>query len=312
MPPEQVMSVVEQVSEGLAAAHAAGVVHRDLKPANIMLTTDARVVLVDFGIARAETSTAMTTTGALLGTVEFLSPEQIGGASATASSDLYALGLVAHGCLTGTSPFRRSSHIATAWAQVNDDLPDLPPSVPPVVRGLVTDLAAKSSVDRPVDAQTVVRTIEGLGLVLELPPVSAEDVPAVQDPGGVRPAPATVTDPFVLRRRPRWATAGSAAAVAVMIALLLAGEKSPSVAEAPETSLDAEPTPVATDPVVPAPEPIPEQPVVAETVSVEPVVPEAPAAVPNGNGNANGNGNGNGNKSANGNGNGGGGKGKSK
>lgn len=302
---EETLALVRHVASALAHLQAHGVVHRDLKPANIMLTTDSRVVLVDFGIARAESSTAMTTTGALLGTVEYLSPEQIGGASATASSDLYALGLVAHGCLTGVSPFRRSSHIATAWAQVNDDLPDLPSSVPPVVRGIVTSLAAKASAHRPADAETVVRTIDGLGLTLELPAVGAEDVPAAQGPAIERAASATVTAALG-RRRPRWATAASAAAVALLAALLLAGERSPSVAELPETSVDAEPTPLAPELVVPTPEPTPEPAVVAETVSVEPVAPEAPAAGANtpGNGNGNANGNGNGNANANGNANG--------
>ena len=300
VPWEETLAVVRQVASALAHLQAHGVVHRDLKPANIMLTTDSRVVLVDFGIARAESSTALTTTGALLGTVEYLSPEQIGGASASASSDLYALGLVAHSCLTGTSPFRRASHIATAWAQVNDELPALPPSVPPVVRGLVTTLAAKASVDRPADAETVVRMIDGLGLALALPEVSAEDLAAEQRHHDDRAA-AVVTTAALVRRRSPWATAGSAAAVALVAALLLAGERSPSVAESP---VDAEPTPVEEVEVA---EVVPEDPVapVAEPAPAGAAVPAAPeAAGPTGQGNGNGNAHANGRSNAGGNGNG--------
>lgn len=298
LPWNEALAVVREVAAALAHLQTHGIVHRDLKPANIMLTQDSRVVLVDFGLARTDTSTAMTTTGALLGTVEYLSPEQIGGRSATPSSDLYALGLVAHGCLTGTSPFRRSSPIATAWAQVNDELPALPSSVPPVVGGLVTALAAKVSTERPADAATVVRTIDGLGLALALPEVGAEDISAEQRHHDDRVAVVTATASLG-RRRSRWATAGSAAAVALVAALLLAGERSPSVAESPETSVDAEPTPVASEPVptLQVPEPTAEPVVVAETVSVEPVAPPAPAAGanPNANGNGGAKGNGNGN-----------------
>lgn len=301
LPWEETLAVVREVAAALAHLQTHGIVHRDLKPANIMLTQDSRVVLVDFGLARTDTSTAMTTTGALLGTVEYLSPEQIGGRSATPSSDLYALGLVAHCCLTGTSPFRRSSPIATAWAQVNDELPALPSSVPPVVGGLVTALAAKASTDRPADAAAVVRTIDGLGLALELPEVDAEDISAEQRHHDVRAA-AVVATASLGRRRSRWATAGSAAAVALVVALLLAGERSPSVAEAPEDAVDAEPTPIASDPAPTTPAPVPEPIVVAETVSVEPVAPSAPAAGANPGANGNGNGNANGNAGGNANG----------
>ncbi|RYJ02516.1 MAG: serine/threonine protein kinase, partial [Actinomycetales bacterium] len=116
MPVEQVMSVLVQVSDALAAAHAAGVVHRDVKPANIMLTPAGRTVLVDFGIAWSDANEPLTATGTLIGTADYLSPEQAAGRTAGPLSDLYSLGVVAHHCLTGTSPFRRDSQISTAVA----------------------------------------------------------------------------------------------------------------------------------------------------------------------------------------------------
>ncbi|MET0468218.1 MAG: serine/threonine-protein kinase, partial [Aeromicrobium sp.] len=152
LPVEQVMSVVEQAAEGLAVAHAAGIVHRDLKPGNIMLTPEGRTVLVDFGIARSAVSEPITATGSMIGTADYMSPEQVGGRPATPRSDLYALGVVAYQCLTGESPFRRETSIATALAQLNDDLPPLGADVPADARALVEALTAKDPTQRPASA----------------------------------------------------------------------------------------------------------------------------------------------------------------
>lgn len=163
MPPEEVMSMVVQVADGLQAVHEAGIVHRDLKPANIMLTPTGRTVLVDFGIARASSSELLTQTGTLVGTADYMSPEQAGGASATPRSDLYSLGVVAYHCLTGVSPFRRESHIATALAHVTDDLPPLPPGVPGPVAELVRALTARDPEDRPTSAAAVALQAAAVG-----------------------------------------------------------------------------------------------------------------------------------------------------
>ncbi len=172
MPPEQVMSVVKQVAEGLAAAHAAGVVHRDLKPANIMLTPEGRTVLVDFGIARGSDSEPLTETGALVGTAEYMSPEQASGRSATDRSDLYALGVVAYHCLSGTSPFRRETTISTALAHLNDELPPTPPGTPADVQRLISSLVAKNPAERPDSAAVVALEAAQIGAAstIDLPP----------------------------------------------------------------------------------------------------------------------------------------------
>ncbi|MCK5890469.1 serine/threonine-protein kinase [Aeromicrobium sp.] len=313
LPWDQTLAVVKGVAAALSHLEAHGVVHRDLKPANIMLTTDSRVVLVDFGVARAQESAALTSTGVMLGTVEYLSPEQIGGASATAASDLYALGLVAHGCLTGSSPYRRSSAIATAWAQVNDELPRLSESVPPAVRSLVTALASKEPAGRPVDADTVVRTIDALGLTLDLPRVGEADVASTPAPVSASldraPTRAVTIGAPVRPRRSRWLAAGSLTAVALVAALLLTGEGgSPSVADPPATSDSTdtaetaettapEPTdPVPTDPVPTPVESVPTPVVATQAPSTQPAPANAGASR-----NTNGNGNGNANANANGN-----------
>lgn len=155
LPAEQVLAVVKQVAEGLEAAHRVGVVHRDLKPSNIMLTPAGRTVLVDFGIAQTVASEPVTDTGVMVGTVEYMSPEQAAGRPATSQSDLYALGVVAHHCLSGASPFRRESQIATALAHLNDELSPLPPEVPAEVDQLVRSLTAKDPAQRPSSAADV-------------------------------------------------------------------------------------------------------------------------------------------------------------
>jgi hypothetical protein len=171
MSTDQVMSILVQVADGLQAAHDAGVVHRDLKPANIMLTPAGRTVLVDFGIARAASSEPLTSTGALLGTVEYMSPEQVRGRQATPQSDLYALGVVAIQCLTGTSPFRRDTSIATAMAQLHDEVPPLAPEVPRDVTELLASMTAKDTSDRPASAAVVARRAAQVGAAgsIELP-----------------------------------------------------------------------------------------------------------------------------------------------
>jgi len=189
MPPDQVMSVVVQVAAGLQAAHDVGVVHRDLKPANIMLTPDGRAVLVDFGIARSATSEPLTDTGALLGTADYMSPEQASGRPATPQSDLYALGVVAYHCLTGESPFRRESPVATALAHLQDDLPVSDARVPPEVADLIASLAAKNPADRPPSAAAIALQAAALGAAssIDLPPTF--ELPALGDQR--RPAGAT-------------------------------------------------------------------------------------------------------------------------
>lgn len=184
LPVDQVMSVVQQVAEGLQAAHDLGIVHRDLKPANIMLTPAGRTVLVDFGIAQGAASEPLTDTGSLVGTADYMSPEQARGSSATPRSDLYSLGLVAYHCLTGTSPFRRDSHVATAYAQVHDELPSLDATLPPAVTSLVASLTAKDPDRRPASAAEVARRAAAIGAAtaIALPPTFDLDMPVASAP----------------------------------------------------------------------------------------------------------------------------------
>ncbi len=127
LPLGETMSIVAEMASALETAHASGIVHRDLKPANVMLTASGRVMILDFGIARSTGGESLTQTGALVGTADYLSPEQAAGHPATYASDLYALGVVAYTCLTGAPPFHRDTDVGTALAHLHTPVPSLPP-----------------------------------------------------------------------------------------------------------------------------------------------------------------------------------------
>ena len=150
-----VRSIVSQAALALGVAHEARVVHRDVKPANILVRDDGVVMLTDFGIARALDARGHTRVGEMLGTPNYISPEQAMGQPATGASDLYALGVVAHEMLTGQRPFDRGTPIATAMCHVNEPPPPLAEEVPPELRAVVAALLEKDPADRPANARAV-------------------------------------------------------------------------------------------------------------------------------------------------------------
>ena len=121
--------------DALEAAHRAGLVHRDVKPSNILLCRDGRVMIADFGIAKAEDQTELTQEGTLVGTASYLAPEQLLGGEVDARADLYALGIVLYECLTARLPFRGDTGAATALARLHTDPVD--------PRRLRTDIPAR-------------------------------------------------------------------------------------------------------------------------------------------------------------------------
>ena len=159
MEPESVRSIVGQAALALGVAHEARVVHRDVKPANILLRPDGVVKLTDFGIARALDTIGHTRSGEMLGTPDYISPEQALGQQATGASDLYSLGVVAHEMLSGERPFDRGTPIATALSHVNEPPPPLSGDVPTELRVVVEALLAKQPGDRPANARTVAKML---------------------------------------------------------------------------------------------------------------------------------------------------------
>ncbi|MFZ0633091.1 MAG: tetratricopeptide repeat protein [Acidobacteriaceae bacterium] len=113
MPPDEAVQVLQQICMALEAAHSAGILHRDLKPQNVMVEDAGRVVVMDFGLARTIEGDGMTQSGALLGTMEYMSPEQALGKELDQRSDIFALGLIGYEMLTGNVPFKAESAIAS-------------------------------------------------------------------------------------------------------------------------------------------------------------------------------------------------------
>ena len=177
LPPDQVMYIVSQTALALHAAHKAGLVHRDIKPGNLLITPDRRVKITDFGIARIADQVPLTATGQVMGTVQYLSPEQASGHAANPATDIYSLGIVAYEALAGRRPFTGESQVAIAMAHINDEPPALPVTVPEPVRNLVLAAIAKKPEDRPVSAEVFARAARALrdGNVTR----AAQAVPAV-------------------------------------------------------------------------------------------------------------------------------------
>ncbi|MEV4461221.1 serine/threonine-protein kinase, partial [Microbispora sp. NPDC049633] len=147
--PEVTLDVVQQAARGLYAAHRAGVIHRDVKPGNLLVTEDGQVKITDFGIARALEAAPLTATGLILGTAQYVSPEQASGTALTPASDVYSLGVVAYECLTGRPPFTAETPVALALRHLNDTPPPLPGTVPAPVAALVMAMLAKDPAARP-------------------------------------------------------------------------------------------------------------------------------------------------------------------
>lgn len=159
---DKVLDIVAQTAAALQAAHAAGLVHRDIKPGNLLITPDGRVKITDFGIARIADQVPLTATGQVMGTVQYLSPEQASGHPASPTTDIYSLGIVAYEALAGRRPFTGESQVAIAMAQINETPPDLPVTVSEPVRNLVYSCIAKNPADRPQSAAHLARAATAL------------------------------------------------------------------------------------------------------------------------------------------------------
>jgi tetratricopeptide (TPR) repeat protein len=126
LPPREAAEIMLQVCSGLSAAHAEGVIHRDLKPSNIMVEPSGRVVVMDFGLARAQDQDLMTRTGAIMGTFQYMSPEQAKGQKADARSDVFTVGIILYELLTGKAPYECDSSLASLLKRTQEAA--VPPS----------------------------------------------------------------------------------------------------------------------------------------------------------------------------------------
>ncbi|MFC2037277.1 serine/threonine-protein kinase, partial [Chloroflexota bacterium] len=151
LPLDEAQSILAQVAQALDYAHARGLIHRDIKPANILFSADGRPQVTDFGIARAGDGTQLTRTGIIMGTPEYMAPEQAEGQPLDHRADLYALGVVLYQMLTGRAPFRGTTPHATLHAVIYEPPPpprQINPGLPPAVEKVLLKALAKRPEDR--------------------------------------------------------------------------------------------------------------------------------------------------------------------
>ncbi|MDK7214222.1 serine/threonine-protein kinase [Corynebacterium pyruviciproducens] len=137
LPEDVALDVLEQAAHGLASIHRAGMIHRDIKPGNLLITEQGQVKITDFGIAKAASAVPLTQTGMVVGTAQYVSPEQAQGNPLGPASDVYSLGVVGYEMLTGHRPFVGDSSVSVAIAHINQAPPAMPPSISPQVRELI-------------------------------------------------------------------------------------------------------------------------------------------------------------------------------
>jgi serine/threonine protein kinase len=296
LPPDRVLSIVSQTALALHQAHQAGLVHRDVKPGNLLITPDGDVKITDFGIARLADQVPLTATGQVMGTVQYLAPEQASGKPASPATDIYSLGIVAYEALAGRRPFRGESQVSIAMAHIKEAPPELPVTIPEEVRALVMSCLAKKPEGRPRTAEDLAKAAKAIQAgnideAMALLPRSDSETEATESPPQGRKknkskdntnVGPTNTQPIPLAKQPLskkmwWLIGGgSAALIAIVIISLLVLNRGISQDELPVGELEV---PVVIEPEVPDPvTPEPIEPVDPEPVTTDPntvTVPEA-------------------------------------
>ena len=236
--PEQALVILDPVLEGLAAAHAAGFVHRDIKPENVLISEDGRVKVADFGLARAvETSNTSATQGMIIGTVAYLSPEQVQRGDADERSDVYAAGILLFEMVTGTVPHAGDTPLSVAYQHVNADVAapsSVRAGIPADVDALVVTATRRDPALRYQGAPEFLADVRRVRAVLPPPRpfTDTRDTLVVDSATAARlnaasprpataaaaSAPAPAAAPPPRRRRRRWPWVAAILAIAVGLA----------------------------------------------------------------------------------------------
>ncbi len=257
--PHRAAAIVEQAGQALDAAHAHGLVHRDVKPANVLIASVGgreHVYLSDFGLSRlAEGSQGLTGTGAFLGTIDYVAPEQARGDRIDARADVYSLGCLLFQTVTGTVPFPLDSDLAKLYAHDQKPPPsalERNPDLPAAFEGVLARAMAKSPDDRYLSAGDLGRAAVAAAQGARLSRSERSVAVGTAAPGGVspvgRPAPAASTavrerSPQPRRRAGMLLTAAALAAGAVVAIILASGSEEPEVQPATATPSPATATP---------------------------------------------------------------------
>ncbi|MFR4163282.1 MAG: Stk1 family PASTA domain-containing Ser/Thr kinase [Paraclostridium sordellii] len=178
------LDITKQIAKALGAAHKKGIIHRDIKPHNILISNEGRIVKVaDFGIAKAVSSSTMTSTGSVIGSVHYFSPEQAKGKFVGKTTDLYSLGIVLYEMIIGRVPFRGDSPISIALQHINDEIEftqEEKVAIPQSVRNIIKKLTSKASADRYQSADEIIEDIEYIEKNIDLDFIKEYDNYATQ------------------------------------------------------------------------------------------------------------------------------------
>ena len=257
LPPVEAIDAAQQILAALGAAHRRDVIHRDVKPQNVLVAEDGHLKVTDFGIARAGAASDMTEAGSVIGTAQYLSPEQARGDEVTAASDCYAVGIVLYEMLTGRVPFDGGPAVAVAMKQISDP-PVSPrivePSVPPELEAVVMRALAKRPSERYRTAEDMSRALGEVRGLLDGSGGTTRVIPAAGGPPtrvmGPTPGPARVGPPPPPAAPPparRWPMIAGILVLLVAIAagafVFLAGDEAKAVTIPPvvgQSGADAE------------------------------------------------------------------------
>jgi eukaryotic-like serine/threonine-protein kinase len=223
---DEAVKIITQLCRALDAAHTEGVIHRDLKPQNIMVDAKGRVTVMDFGIARSLEMTGMTQTGSLVGTPEYMSPEQAKGEDVDARSDLFTVGIIFYELLTGKTPFHADTTYATLLKRTHERARapmELDPGISPQINSVVMKCLETDREQRYASALDIVHDIGQGTLTVSRTALSAIAVPSA--PPSVAPGVS------VLQRYRLWLAAGAAVIILAVVGIVFRGKIFPGTAK---------------------------------------------------------------------------------